>query len=92
MAAELAENYLWQIKWMNERFDMQHYGADEGEGVLKMAEVAGMLRRQEVPLVILDTVQTGRVPVIQEAIKAQYELLGEMRSRHVPLELYVPRR
>ncbi len=92
VAAELAENYLWQIKWMNESFDMRHYGADEGEGVLKMAELAAMLRRREIPLVLLDTGQTGTVGAVRDAIANFYEPAepGEIQTRNVRLEVYVP--
>jgi len=86
VAGELAENYLWNIKVGNETFDRI-----EGEGVLKMQEIAGMLRRREIPLVILDTVQTGRDPWIRAAIEQNYDMIGKAASRHVPLELYVPK-
>ncbi len=88
VAGELAENYLWQIKFVNESFD-----GVEGEGVLKMREVAAMLRRREVPLVLLDLNQTGRVPFIASAIENYYEPLdpAEFHSRNTRLGLYVPR-
>lgn len=87
VAGELAENYLWQIKWLNETFD-----GVEGEGVLKMAEVARMLRARTVPLLLLDMNQTGRVPVIAHAAETFYQPVdpGVFFSRHVPLRLMVP--
>ena len=88
VAAELAENYLWQIKWMNESFD-----GVEGEGVLKMNELAAMLRRREVPLVLLDMNQTGRVPVIRDAIAAHYQPIEPQpyKTRNTQLGLYIPK-
>jgi hypothetical protein len=88
VAAELAENYLWHIKVMNESFD-----GIEGEGIIKMEEVAGMLRRREVPLVLLDMKMTGQVPAIRHAIDTFYEPIDPpfVQTRNAPLELYRPR-
>jgi len=87
VAGELAENYLWQIKWMNESFD-----GVEGEGVLKMNEIAASMRRREIPLLVLDMNQTGRVPAIQSAARQFYQPLDPeyVRTRHVTLLLAVP--
>jgi len=88
VAGELAENYIWQIKWMNESFDRE-----EGEGVRKMREVAGMLQRREVKVVLLDLAQTGRVPEIAAAIAQEYELAEPepISTRNTSIGLYVPK-
>jgi hypothetical protein len=88
VAAELAENYLWHIKFMNESFDKI-----EGEGTIKMSEVAGMLRSREIPLVLLDMKMTGRVPEIAQAISIFYEPLDPpfVETRNAPLALFRPR-
>jgi len=88
VAGELAENYLWQIKFYNESV----LEGIEGEAVLKMREIAAMLRRREVPIVLLDLGQTGRVPFIAEAIEAYYQPLADepFTTRNTRLGLYVP--
>ncbi|MCB2153720.1 glycosyltransferase family 39 protein [bacterium] len=88
VAAELAENYLWQIKWVNETHD-----GIEGEGVLKMNELGAMLRRQEVPLVLLDMEQTGQIPVVRNAIETHYQPIEPQPfpTRNTSLGLYIPK-
>lgn len=89
VAGELAENYLWQIKWINDMVD----GEEEGEGALKMREIALFLRERRVPLLLLDLNQTGRVPAIKAAVELHYEPLDPptYRTRNTTLGLYVPR-
>jgi hypothetical protein len=89
VAAELAENYLWQIKFINDMAD-----GVEGEGVLKMQELGRLLREQRVPLVLLDVNQTGRIPVVRDAIEQAYRPLSDAPypSRNTQLGLYVPER
>lgn len=94
VAGELAENYIWQITWMNEAFDFaQGNRTTVGPGTLKMAEVAAQLANREIPLVLLDLNQTGTVPEIRAAIEAHY-IPAEprpLRTRNTSLGLYVPR-
>lgn len=94
VAGELAENYIWQIKWMNESFDAIRYGKETGSGVAKMREVAGMLERREVAFVLLDMAQTGRVPEIAAAIDRHYEPVEpkEIFTRNTVLRTYAPKR
>lgn len=88
VAAELAENYLWQIKLLNENLD-----ATEGAATIKFEELAGMLRRREVPLLLLDRNQTGRVPGIAHAVEMGYvPLMPDIRTRNTSLGVYVPRK
>lgn len=93
VAGELAENYIWQIKYHNERFDMRTRGANAGLGVRKMEEVARLLASREVKAVLLDMNQTGRVPEVAAAIEQHYIEAepGPVRTRNVELRLFVPR-
>lgn len=87
VAAELAENYIWQIKWMNETFD-----GEPGDGVAKMEELAELLRRREAKVVLLDLGQTGGVPAVREAIEKHYQLAEPevLHTRNTRLGLYIP--
>ncbi|MBX3728682.1 MAG: glycosyltransferase family 39 protein [Candidatus Sumerlaeia bacterium] len=87
VAAELAENYLWQIKFLNEWVD-----GVEGEATLKMQELGRMLRERRVPIVLLDMAQTGRVPHVADAIEQHYRPLTAEPyvTRNTRLGLYVP--
>lgn len=88
VAAELAENFLWQIKLQNEYLD-----DTEGAATIKFEELAGMLRRGEVPLLLLDRRQTGAVPNIAHAVELAYEpLRDDIQTRNTTLGVYVPRR
>lgn len=93
VAGELAENYIWQIKHLNETFDRDSYGKPTGEAVAKMEEIAGLLRARAVKVVLLDTAQTGRIGVIRDALEAQYQLAEPKRfqTRNTVLELWVPK-
>ena len=93
VAAELAENYIWQIKYMNETFDLENYGIPTKDGVEKMQELAGMLERQEVKVVLLDMAQTGRVPAVARAIDQHYQPAEPepIRTRNTTLRLFVPK-
>lgn len=93
VVGELAENYIWQIKYLNETFDAQQYGRETGEAVLKMDEIAMHLRRGDVSFVLLDMAQTGTVPAIQEALRTRYLPLREepLRTRNTSLGVFVPR-
>jgi hypothetical protein len=93
VAGELAENYIWQIKYLNETFDMEHYGAPPGEAVAKVAELVGILERREAKVVLLDMGQTGRIAPVYTAIQQHYQRAEEqpLRTRNTTLELWVPR-
>jgi hypothetical protein len=96
VAAELAENYIWQIKYLNETFDAQQYGKPTSEGVEKMRELAALLCTDEVRLILLDTAQTGSVPEVREAIERCGWVLSEedsFRTRNTRIAVYTrPRR
>jgi len=93
VAGELAENYIWQIKYMNETFDADNYGKPTGEAVAKFDEIAAMLRRQEVKVVLLDLNQTGNVPAIRDAIAEFYQPAEPtpFPTRNTRLGLYIPK-
>ncbi|MBI1293157.1 hypothetical protein GC173_18275 [bacterium] len=93
VAGEIAENYIWNIKYMNESFDAQVYGKPLGEGAAKMEEVAALLREQKAKVVLLDLAQTGTVPAIKEAIAEFYQLAEDQpyRTRNTSLGLYIPK-
>lgn len=88
VAGELAENYIWGIKFMNESFDKK-----PAEATAKMEELAGMLRRKEVKVVLLDMAQTGRVPAIAAAIEEAYQPAEPQpfTTRNTKLGLYIPK-
>ncbi len=89
VAGELAENYIWQIKYMNERRD-----GVEGLAVRKMEEVASILAERRAAILLLDMAQTGLVPEIAAAANAHYVELppGTIRTRNTTLRVMVPRR
>lgn len=88
VAGELAENYIWNIKFMNESFD-----GKPAEATAKMEEIADLLRRGEVKVVLLDMGQTGRVPAIAQAIEEHYRPAEPepFRTRNTSLGLYIPK-
>lgn len=73
VAGELAENYIWNIKYLNETFDRELYGKETGEGVYKMQEVAMLLRERRPAVILLDLAQTGQVPMIAEEVRRNYQ-------------------
>lgn len=87
VAAELAENYIWQIKWMSETFDNER-----GEGVEKMLELAALLHQRVPKVVLLDMAQTGQVPEVQEALRENYQRAEpeDIHTRNTRLRLYIP--
>jgi hypothetical protein len=93
VAGEYAEIFLWNIKYWNERLLPEFQGLPPGEGIRKVEELATLLHRGEIPLVILDLNQTGQIPEIREALEAAYEPWGEpFRSMNTPMRFHVPRR
>lgn len=87
VAGELAENYIWNIKFMNETFDRQ-----PADGVAKMDEIAALLAAGKPKIVLLDTAQTGQVPQIYAALAAHYQLAEKepIRTRNTRLEVWIP--
>ncbi len=93
VAGEIAENYIWNIKYRNELFDAEMYGKETGKSALKMDEVAALLRNREVAVVLLDMDQTGTALPIAEAIDRHYQPAEPevVRTRNTRLGLFVPR-
>ncbi len=94
VTGELAENYIWNIKFMNEQFDAQNYGRETGEATAKMQEIASSIRSQKPKVVLLDTAQTGKVQIIREALDEHYqhaEVNPIIHTRNTQLELFIPK-
>ena len=93
VAAELAENYIWQIKWMNESFDQQMYGKATADGTAKMEELAESIREREPKVILLDMGQTAKVPAVYRAIQEQYVAAQEepLRTRNTTLTVWIPK-
>ncbi len=89
VTGELAENYIWNIKYMNETFDRE-----QGPAVAKMHEIANAIAEKKPRIILLDTAQTGRVPEIANAVRAHYQPAdpAEYQSRNVRLEVWIPRK
>jgi hypothetical protein len=88
VAAEVAENYIWNIKYSTEQF----YNRPE-DGTAKMQELAALLRERKAKVVLLDLAQTGSVPEVREAIAEHYRLAEEepYLTRNTRLGLYIPK-
>ena len=89
VAGEYSENYIWTIKYKNETED----GGDPGLGILKVRELAQALKKQVIPLVILDMGQTGRIPEIIHALQRYYHPVEPepYRTYNTSLTFWVPR-
>lgn len=88
VAAEYSENYIWSIKYMNERTD----GVVE-QGVKKAIELEGMLERKEIPLVLLDMSQTWRIAEIRGALETHYQKIEEepYQTLNTQLTFWIPK-
>lgn len=89
VAGEYSENYIWTMKYYNERRD----GIADGPGVEKIRELQGMLERREIPLVLLDMAQTGRILEIQQALAGHYQRIEprDYETRNTRLSFWIPR-
>jgi hypothetical protein len=85
---EYSELFIWTIKYYNETI----VEGRPGEGVRKAESIAGALARQEIPIVVLDLKQTGRIPPIRNAIERFYTPLLEkpLHTLNTPLQIYIP--
>ncbi len=88
VAAEYSENFIWSIKYHNERRDRA-----EAEGVAKARELQAMLERKEIPLVLLDMPQTAKIPEIRQALDAYYHQIEPQpyETRNTSLTFWIPR-
>jgi ABC-type multidrug transport system fused ATPase/permease subunit len=92
VAGEYAEIFLWTIKYYNENLLEEYKDLPPGEGTMKVRMLATMLRRQDIPLVLLDTGQTGRLPEIQEALAEAYvESYEPINTMNTQLRVFTPR-
>lgn len=76
---EYSENYIWTIKYANETVVEK----EPGEGVAKALAIAQKLKNKEIPLVLLDMGQTGKLPPIKSAINQYYQPLNVWNGSHI---------
>jgi len=91
---EYSENYIWTIKYANEVF----VDKKPGEGVRKALAIAQALRECRIPIVLLDTAQTGKLPPIKSAIDEYYEPLNFRNNSNIlqtlntRIAFYIPKK
>jgi len=87
VAAEYSENYIWTVKYMNERTD-----GGVGPGIEKAQQLGAMLEKKEIPLVILDMAQTARIPEVKAALEANYHQIEPevFRTSNTQLTFWIP--
>lgn len=85
---EYSELFIWTIKYYNETIVERR----PGEGVRKAESIAMALARQQIPIVVLDLKQTGRIPPIRNALERFYTPLLEkpIQTLNTPLQIYIP--
>ncbi len=85
---DYSENYIWTIKYWNERIIEKK----PGKGVEKAQKIAAAIRQKQLPLLIVDMNQTGKLPEIRNAIEQYYTpLLDEpFQTLNTPLMFYIP--
>jgi len=86
---DYSELFIWTIKYHN---DLRE-GAMDGDGYRKVQQLAEALRNAELPVVIIEMDQTGRLPEVREALEQAYRPLLEepYRTLNTRLGVYVPR-
>lgn len=86
---EYSELFIWTIKYKNELIVERR----PGEGVRKAERIGEALTGKQIPIVVLDLKQTGRLPPIRDAIESYYKPLLEqpIHTLNTPLQLYVPK-
>lgn len=85
---EYSELFIWTIKYKNEVIVEKR----PGEGVRKAESIANALAGKQIPIVVLDLKQTGRIPPIRDAIERFYKPLLEkpIHTLNTPIQLYIP--
>lgn len=85
---EYSELFIWTIKYKNEVIVDKR----PGEGVRKAESIANALAAKQIPIVVLDLNQTGRIPPIRDAIERFYKQLLEkpIHTLNTPIQLYIP--
>jgi hypothetical protein len=86
---EYSELFIWTIKYQNEMIVEKR----RGDGVRKAESIADAVARKQIPIVVLDLNQTGRIPPIRNAIEHFYQPLLEqpIHTLNTPLQLYIPK-
>ncbi len=87
---EYSELYIWYIKYLNERV----LEKTPGEGVRKVESITAAIEDHRLPLIILNTRVTGRIPEIKKAIDEYYKPAIEkpFQTLNTTLELYIPKK
>lgn len=88
---DYSELFIWQMKFIND----QQRRNPQGQGLRKVRKMAEALRARTLPIVILELDQTGKLPEIQEALRAAYvplvsERIKVIRTLNTRLGLFVP--
>lgn len=65
---EYSELFLWTIKYWNEMIVEKKPAL----GVQKIQSLANALNKRQIPIVVVENAQTGRIPEIAEALKNNY--------------------
>jgi hypothetical protein len=86
---DYSELFIWTIKDHNDRLE----GNLEGQGHQKTLALAAALRNAELPLVIIEMAQTGRLPEIRKALNFAYRPLLEepYPTLNTRLAIFIPR-
>jgi hypothetical protein len=86
---EYSELFIWTIKDYNDR----RAENPEGAGWSKTRALADALRARELPLVIIEVDQTGRLPEVIEALRENYRPVLEepYRTLNTRLGIFIPR-
>lgn len=86
---DYSEIFIWTIKDHNDRTAND----PNGEGYLKTLAMAEAIRKVELPIVILEMDQTGRLPEVMSALSRGYRPLTRepYRTLNTRLGVFVPR-
>jgi hypothetical protein len=89
---EYSEIFLWTTSYLNDRFTSRH----DGPGWTKAMELSLAIERAEIPIVILELEQTGRIPEIMMALKKKYRPIRPegkdflFRTLNIHLAFFIP--
>lgn len=88
---DYSELFIWQIKDRNDRMDQN----PQGEGWTKTRSLAAAIEKRELPIVIIELDQQGRLPEIKDALEKNYQSIlpapGYYRTLNTRLGIYIPK-
>lgn len=86
---DYSEIFIWTIKDHNDR----QSGNLAGEGHTKILQMADAIRKAELPIVILELAQTGRIPEIIEALSESYRplIVEPYPTLNTQLGIFIPK-